>query len=227
MDTTPPPTVPGSQSHWEEAFLRFESPEEEQEKFRKRLRRLGCDSWPRDARVVDIFCGRGQNLVVLEQLGFRNLEGVDLSANLLNRYRGPARMIEADCRDLPFPPSSRDVIVVQGGLHHLPNLGQDLPRTLDSVAATLKPGGLFVMVEPWRTPFLTFVHAISRQKAARRLWSKLDAFEILYEEEHQTYDAWLYASADILRLLDQRFESRMRDIGWGKIHFVGTPRKAS
>lgn len=225
MTSPTPPTVPGSQSRWEEAFLRFESPEEERAKFRKRLRSLGCETWPKDGNVVDIFCGRGQNLVVLEELGFRNLEGVDLSANLLGRYQGPARMIEADCRSLPFAPSTKDVIVVQGGLHHLPRLAEDLPKTLDSVAASLKPGGLFVMVEPWRTPFLTFVHAVSRQPIARRLWSKLDAFEILYEEEHQTYDAWLDASETILGFLKDRFEIRLLSIGWGKIHFVGSPRK--
>ena len=65
-----PPTVPGSQSRWEEAFARFETPEQEIAKFHRRLADLGTASWPRDARIVDLFCGRGTNLVALERLGF-------------------------------------------------------------------------------------------------------------------------------------------------------------
>jgi len=225
MNEPNPPTVSGSQSRWEEAFLRFESPEQERSKFRRRLLSLGAGGWPRESSVVDVFCGCGQNLLVLEALGFNQLEGVDLSANLLERYRGRARTILADCRRLPFEDSSRDVIIVQGGLHHLPRLEEDLPMTLDSISRVLRPGGRFVVVEPWRTPFLTLVHAVSRQPLARRLWKKLDAFATLCEEEHPAYGAWLDAPDTILRLLNERFTTESQSIGWAKLNYVGRPRK--
>jgi SAM-dependent methyltransferase len=226
MKTPPqPPTVPGSQSRWEEAFLRFESPEEERAKFLERLKSLGADAWPRDAAVVDIFCGRGQNLLVLEALGFSRLEGVDLSANLLDRYRGPAKMILADCRNLPFEDSSRDILIVQGGMHHLPSLPGDLVMTLDSVRRVLRPGGRFAVVEPWRTPYLKAVHWLTSQPLARRLWGKLDAFETMYEEEKATYEAWLNHGPATLALLEERFETDLLKISRGKLNFVGRPRK--
>src|SRR5271166_6151917 len=38
---------------WEEAYQRFETPEEECRKFLRRLKRLGADDWPRDAAIVE------------------------------------------------------------------------------------------------------------------------------------------------------------------------------
>jgi len=47
---------------WEAAYLRFESPEEEIRKFVRRLTRLGAPQWPRDAEIVELFCGRGNGV---------------------------------------------------------------------------------------------------------------------------------------------------------------------
>jgi hypothetical protein len=47
---------------WEAAYLRFETPEQEIRKFEKRLLRLGAGAWPRDLRIVELFCGRGNGL---------------------------------------------------------------------------------------------------------------------------------------------------------------------
>ena len=219
-----PNTVSGSQSRWEEAFLRFETPEQERRKFGGRLRSLGADSWPRDSEIVDLFCGRGQNLVVLESMGFTRLEGVDLSANLLGRYKGPARMIQADCRELPLPDASRDVVVIQGGLHHLPGFPQDLEKVLDSILRILRPDGRLVLIEPWDTPFLRFVLFCSGIPLARGLWRPLDAFHVMVEEETPLYQKWLGSPGVILERLNARFRTEMMDIGWGRIAFVGRPK---
>src|ERR1700681_3167479 len=82
---------------WEAAYLRFETPEQEIQKFIKRLRKLGAREWQRDSEIVELFCGRGNGLHALERLGFSRLEGVDLSPRLLAKYRGNAKCYEADC----------------------------------------------------------------------------------------------------------------------------------
>ena len=210
-----------SERAWEEAYVRFETPEQELRKFTARFERLGARSWPRDARVVDLFCGRGGGLVALERMGFTHLEGVDRSAALLARYRGPATCHIADCRSLPLPSASRDVVVVQGGLHHLPSLPDDLERTLDEMHRVLRPGGRAVVVEPWLTPFLELVHAASRRRMLRRLAPKLDAFAAMTENEIETYMRWLGNPGTILAALERRFEPAMRRIRWGKLFFVG------
>jgi SAM-dependent methyltransferase len=206
---------------WEQACLRFQSPEQEVRKFVRRLRRLGAAGWPRDAVVVELFCGRGNGLRALERLGFANLTGVDLSPSLTSQYQGPARIVVHDCRQLPLPDASYDVAVVHGGLHHLLSLPDDLARTLDETRRILRAGGRFVAVEPWRTPFLDVFHLITRQPVARRLSSKLDAYQTMLEHEAGTFERWVSAPATILGLLRERFAAETCSLGWGKLHFVG------
>ena len=110
---------------------------------------------------MELFCGRGNGLHALEQLGFTRLEGVDLSGRLLAQYRGKAKCYEADCRKLPFADRSKDILIVQGGLHHLPDLPEDLEKTLAEMHRVVRKNGRLVIVEPWRTPFLTVAHLVS------------------------------------------------------------------
>lgn len=219
--STNPPTVPGSQSRWEAAFERFETQAQEIEKFRRRLADLGAASWPRDAQIVDLFCGRGTNLIALQQLGFTRLEGVDLSPNLIARYSGPATLHCHDCRHLPFPDASRDILMVQGGLHHLPALPDDLDLTLQSVRRVLRPGGRFVVVEPWLTPFLRAVHFAAFLPPVRRLSGKFDALATMIEEERQTYEQWLAQPAKVREVFARHFTVERWSTGWGKLRFIG------
>src|ERR1700757_175883 len=142
---------------WEAAYLRFETPEEEMHKFTERLRKLGVNEWPRGTNIVELFCGRGNGLHALARLGFRNIEGVDWSPRLLAEYMGEARCHAADCRELPFAEKSKDAAIVQGGLHHLPVLLDDLERVFIELKRVLRPNGHVVFVEPWLTPFLRVV----------------------------------------------------------------------
>jgi ubiquinone/menaquinone biosynthesis C-methylase UbiE len=213
------------QRRWEEAYVRFETPGEEIRKFMGRLIKLGQENWRRDARIVEIFCGRGNGLKALEKLGFTNLEGVDISPDLLARYDGPARMYEADCRFLPFDDSTKDVVIVQGGLHHLPNLPGDLDRTLAEVRRVLKPEGRFVMVEPWRTPFLDVIHFLSDRRLVRSVSSKFDAFATMTHYEAKTYFSWIGKASEISTLLDAHFRVSRRKAAWGKMMLIGSPIK--
>ena len=215
--------APATTEAWEDAYLRFETPEEEIRKFTRRLRGLGAEKWPRDARVLELFCGRGNGMVALEGLGFTTLRGVDLSPRLVGLYRGRGRCSAGDCRAMPFQPASHDVAIVQGGLHHLPDLAADLPVVLAEVRRVLTPGGLFVVVEPWLTPFLRVVHAVC-DSPARRLSPRLDALATMIDYEGDTYRGWLGNRAFILSQLDRVFEPQVRRAQWGKLLFVGRSR---
>lgn len=171
--------------------------------------------------MIDLFCGRGNGLRALERLGFTRLEGVDLSTTLLAQYAGPARLYAGDCRRLHFPDASRDLAIVQGGLHHLPVLPDDLDATLAEIRRVVRPGGRVLFVEPWPTPFLTAVHALCRLGAARRLWSRLDNLATMIEHERETYEAWLARPRQILARFDRLFGRERLSIGLGKILYVG------
>ena len=205
---------------WEQAYLRFETPEQEIRKFTSRLRAVGVDGWRHDARVLEIFCGRGNGLVALERLGFTALYGVDLSPRLVRLYRGRGHCSAGDCRRLPIRSASQDVAIVQGGLHHLPDVVADLPIVIGEVRRVLKPGGLFVVVEPWLTPFLRLAHAAC-DSPVRRLWDRLDALATMIEYERETYLRWLGHPEFVRAQLTAAFETVQRQEGWGKLLFAG------
>lgn len=208
---------------WETAYQRFETADQEIAKFKKRLVYLGFENWAKDARVVELFCGRGNGLHALAQLGFTNLEGVDLSEELLKAYSGEARLYAGDCCELLFDDDSCDIMIVQGGLHHLLHLPDDLDRCLSEIRRSLKPDGTFCMVEPWRTPFLDLVHSACESSLARRCWSKLDALAEMIEREITTYEQWLGQPTAILELIESHFSIERQKIGFGKILLRAKP----
>jgi hypothetical protein len=179
---------------WEEAYLRFESPEEEVRKFIGRLKFLRATEWPRDARIVELFCGRGSGLRALDQLGFTQAEGL------------------------------KDILIVQGGLHHLPVLPEDLDQVLAAAARVLKDDGLLILVEPWPTPFLSLVHALCRSRVIRMLSPKINALAAMIYYERETYKQWLSQPKLILDSLHKAFQFERCHFRWGKIYFAGRKR---
>jgi ubiquinone/menaquinone biosynthesis C-methylase UbiE len=220
---------PAEQNHvphdpWEEAYLRFESPEEEVRKFIERLKFVGAMKWPRDAKIVELFCGRGSGLRALHQLGFSEVEGIDLSASLAAEYAGPGKILVGDCRQLPFENTSKDILIVQGGLHHLPVLPDDLDQALAEGSRVLRRDGLLVVVEPWATLFLSLSHALCRSRTIRRLSPKIDALATMIHYERKTYEQWLSHPGLILDSLRKSFGVERCHFRWGKIYFAGRKR---
>jgi len=207
---------------WEAAYRRFETSEEEIAKFIGRLRKLEVDQLPCSSHIVELFCGRGNGLRALERIGLSNIAGVDLSQELLLQVESSAPLHLADCRQLPFEDGSFDAAIVQGGLHHLPVLPGDLQKVLSEVARILRTGGRFFVVEPWQTPFLRFVHAVTNQSLVRRLYPRGDALAEMIELESETYFQWLSQPDKILAEFDRHFDVRWKQIGWGKLMLIAT-----
>ncbi|MEM1225787.1 MAG: class I SAM-dependent methyltransferase [Planctomycetota bacterium] len=210
---------------WEKAYQRFETREQEINKFIARLRRLGADELDRDVRILELFCGRGGGLTALRRLQFRHVEGLDLSESLLGQCDDTATLHLADCRRLPFDDGRFDIAIVQGGLHHLEDLNEDLDACLSEANRILQSNGLFWMVEPWMTPFLKWAHRITDHPFVRRIYPRGDALATMTEREASTYYHWLEEPDHILNSLSRYFDVQSRSIAWGKIEFSGRPRR--
>jgi ubiquinone/menaquinone biosynthesis C-methylase UbiE len=209
-------------SAWERAYQRFETPEQEQRKFVRRLRSLGVQQWSRTSSVLEICSGRGNGLIAWQRLGFSNVQGVDLSFALVERSSCRRSCIVGDARRLPIRTASRDVAVVQGGLHHLHSL-DDLRAALTEIHRVLKADGRLIVIEPWSTPFLRFVHFVTERRMVRAVSGKLDAFAAMTDEERPTYEAWLARPQAILAELTARFEAIVIRQRSGKLVFLGRP----
>lgn len=210
-------------TRWERAYQAFETPEQELRKFSARLRSIGAHQWDRQLRVLEVCSGRGTGLRAWHALGFRNVLGVDYSHALISAHRGPGLCVLGDARSLPLPSASRDIAVVQGGLHHLLTKA-DVELALAEMRRVVVPGGRIVIIEPWLTPFLEIVHFLSERRVVRRLSRKFDAFEVMREEERQTYEQWLNAPDEYFGSIERHISPHVVRRRWGKLVVVGAPR---
>ena len=205
---------------WENAHIDFSTSIMDVKKFRRRLKRMKVHRFVR-GRVAELFCGRGNGLTALESFGYTDLYGLDLSYRLLSEYKGIAHTIQCDCSKIPHPDEVFDFIVVQGGLHHLENLFEDLPMVLEEIHRILKQGGRFIFIEPWLTPVLSFILTFSFIPFFRKSWSRIDAFARMVTFEKKTYQAWLENPDFILRETLKKFSPQHLKIGLGFINFIG------
>lgn len=99
----------------------------------------------RTARVCDVGCGIGVLLAALKRRGFEDLRGVDAApraAEVGRRLFGVS--IETGFVSSGFDASSCDVVVLSAVLEHL----IDPAASLQSIAATLAPGGMVYVEVP-------------------------------------------------------------------------------
>jgi len=127
-----------------------------------------------NASVADLACGSGHNSLALRSY-FPSVRttGYDISESACRDYRARTRG-QAHQIDLTLPAKVEEVhdaALIIGGLHHCV---ADLGTTLKNVAAMVRPGGHFLMMEPNDDFFLS---------SLRRIWYKKDQwFEADTEE---------------------------------------------
>lgn len=103
---------------------------------------------PEGARILEVGCGRGIALPVLDRLCRpRRLAGLDIEEELLmeaaahlREHGAEAELCQGDVRRMPFADESFDVIIDFGTLYHIAGS----QSALDEIARVLAPGGTFV-----------------------------------------------------------------------------------
>ncbi|GAA3384172.1 class I SAM-dependent methyltransferase [Cryptosporangium minutisporangium] len=94
-------------------------------------------------RGLDVCCGTGAGVLVLDALCRGRITGVDFSAGMLDQARSDhpdTTWVRADARALPFA-EAFDLAVTFGALGHF--LPAERPAIFEGVYRALRPGGLF------------------------------------------------------------------------------------
>lgn len=103
-----------------------------------------------DARIIDVGCGMGYLLRFLAKRGYRNAEGVDISAEQVEACRksglSSVSRVEDPAQFLSTRAGTYDMIIMTDVLEHIPK-PQVIPL-LQAIYKALKPGGKAVFRVP-------------------------------------------------------------------------------
>jgi len=109
------------------------------------LRSIHAVAWHTIRRVADMACGTGRIGCWLKQQGVEQIDGLDLTPEMLAVAREKGvydRLIVADMRSTPFTEATYDLVAEVLACEHIPDLG---PLYLEA-SRIVQPGGLFVIV---------------------------------------------------------------------------------
>ncbi len=89
---------------------------------------------PKTARILEVGCNVGNQLLLLHGMGYTNLHGVDVQSYAVERAqkRIPGgSILEASALEIPLPDSSFDLVMTSGVLIHI--APTDLPKVLSEI----------------------------------------------------------------------------------------------
>lgn len=101
---------------------------------RSQLNETFLEDVPRDAKILEVGCNLGNQLLLLQQMGFTNLHGIEIQSYALEhaRRRIPeASLSQASALNIPHDDHSFDLVFTSGVLIHI--APGDLPRVLGEI----------------------------------------------------------------------------------------------
>ena len=101
-------------------------------------------------KVLEAMCGFGDGKKILEQvLAIKvDYEGFDYSDEVLETLKSEQpdlKVFHADAGTVELEDASYDLIILLGGLHHVPHIAKEVTARL---CKAIKPGGYFINLEP-------------------------------------------------------------------------------
>lgn len=91
----------------------------------------------KDYRIVDFGCGLGITLHCLEELGYKNLYGIDISDAITSKFLKNTKFVQGDVVDSKFESAYFDVLISNQTIEHVRD---DL--FVNEISRVLKPNGI-------------------------------------------------------------------------------------
>ena len=152
----------------------------------QKLKRLGILDLPRTTRILDVCCGEGEMLDMLQGAGFTSVMGLDVAADpqaIQSLSHKPWRYVAGSATQFPFAKDSFDYILCAHSLHHLWPLAQ-IKALIENARQALKPGGTLALVDHYDSLQLRLALAVLLSPLAKLTnWSRLFREQHLEEKE--------------------------------------------
>ncbi len=111
-----------------------------------KLARLGLTSEYQNHAILDMCCGHGESLDTLDELGFTNLSGIDLTITEELAADPRFNITQGDVTQTKLPANSFDWIICIHSLHHLAS-AENVALFVDECHRLLKPGGKVAIID--------------------------------------------------------------------------------
>jgi len=101
---------------------------------RSQLNESFLEEIPRKARILEVGCNCGNQLLLLQEMGFTNLWGAEVQSYALESARARiqgVQLAQASALDLPYENGCFDLVFTSGVLIHISPV--DLPVALDEI----------------------------------------------------------------------------------------------
>jgi pseudaminic acid biosynthesis-associated methylase len=101
---------------------------------RRELNQRLLEGIPRDARILEVGCNIGTQLLLLREMGFTNVSGIEIQSYALERAKERLRdveLLQASALAIPHPNCSFDLVFTSGVLIHI--APADLPVAMGEI----------------------------------------------------------------------------------------------
>jgi Methylase involved in ubiquinone/menaquinone biosynthesis len=114
----------------------------------------------KNARILDVGCGAGEFIRLLQQRGYKSLHGVEIDDALIDMASGVLPEIKkSSATELPYADNSFDCICMFNVMHHLRDMAT-YEQALAEMSRCLGDGGLIILIEPCRLVLYRLLKAV-------------------------------------------------------------------
>ena len=165
---------------------------------------------PSDARILEVGCGPGHNLAMLEQFGSVEACELDPFARKMAAARLGKPVAPVDLPDnIPFDDNSYDLVALLDVLEHVDDDAGSLRRLL----TLLKPGGALLLTVP-ANPWMFSAHDVAHHH--RRRYRKAEVERLALDAGFEIdllspFNTLLFPLAAAVRIVQKKFARETAD----------------
>ncbi|HSZ64352.1 MAG TPA: pseudaminic acid biosynthesis-associated methylase [Terriglobales bacterium] len=145
---------------------------------------------PKSASILEIGCNLGNQLILLHEMGFQNLNGIEIQREIVKQAQSRlpgSCIVEGSALKVPFADASFDLVFTSGLLIHI--APQDLPVAMNEIYRCAKHwiwGFEYYSPQMIEVPYRGQIQLLWKADYAR-LYTKMFADLELVSEQHLKY----------------------------------------